>query len=84
VQPLSAVTTVDCWDSFFLRARSGAALLSALAVAGAAFAQTVSTDKPDYGVGETVIITGAGWQPGETVSMVLTRPIGPSAGAMPP
>jgi len=32
---------------------------------------TVTTDKPDYFVGETVIITGTGWQPGETVSLLV-------------
>jgi cysteine-rich repeat protein len=31
----------------------------------------VTTDKPDYAPGETVIITGTGWWPGETVVMVL-------------
>jgi hypothetical protein len=29
----------------------------------------VLTDKPDYAVGETVNITGGGWQPGETVQL---------------
>ena len=32
---------------------------------------TVSTDKEDYAPGETVIVTGAGWEPGETVSMLF-------------
>ncbi|MEO6683258.1 MAG: hypothetical protein ABIN48_10610, partial [Ginsengibacter sp.] len=34
------------------------------------FAQTatVTTDKLDYAPGEYVIITGTGWQPGETVN----------------
>jgi uncharacterized repeat protein (TIGR01451 family) len=32
---------------------------------------TVDTDKYDYLPGETVKITGKGWEPGETVSMVL-------------
>ncbi len=32
---------------------------------------TVKTDKGDYAPGETVIISGSGWQPGETVTMVL-------------
>ncbi len=32
---------------------------------------TVSTDKADYTVGETVTITGTGWEPGETVELVL-------------
>ena len=37
----------------------------------AASAATLSTDKPDYAPGEVVIITGSGWLPGETVSMIL-------------
>jgi uncharacterized repeat protein (TIGR01451 family) len=32
---------------------------------------TLKTDKPDYTPGETVIITGSGWKPGETVSLLL-------------
>ena len=32
---------------------------------------TVKTDKIDYSPGETVTITGSGWQPGETVSLLL-------------
>ena len=38
-----------------------------------ASAAAVTTDKTDYAPGETVIITGAGWQPGETVNMLLHR-----------
>jgi hypothetical protein len=34
---------------------------------------TVKTDKADYTVGETVTITGAGWEPGETVALLLTE-----------
>ncbi|MEJ8845008.1 neocarzinostatin apoprotein domain-containing protein, partial [Lacibacter sp. H375] len=30
---------------------------------------TVMTDKPDYQPGDTVVITGTGWQPGETVTL---------------
>src|SRR5688572_18135148 len=30
---------------------------------------TVTTDKEDYIPGETLIITGSGWQPGETVQL---------------
>src|SRR5882724_1953390 len=32
---------------------------------------SVTTDKTDYSAGEFVTITGAGWQPGEAVSLVL-------------
>jgi hypothetical protein len=34
---------------------------------------TVTTDKLDYLPGETVIISGAGWEPGETVKLTLVR-----------
>lgn len=47
------------------------ALLLALALGGTALAQsaTVMTDKADYAPGEIVIITGSGWQAGETVTL---------------
>src|SRR5438477_6112059 len=32
---------------------------------------TVKTDRQDYAPGETVTITGSGWQPGETVTLTL-------------
>ena len=48
-----------------------AGLLLALAMQKLAGAQTatVMTDKPDYAPGTIVTITGAGWQPGETVTL---------------
>src|SRR5919201_4876196 len=36
-----------------------------------ASAATVATDQPDYAPGQTVVITGSGWEPGETVVLVL-------------
>ena len=35
------------------------------------FVATVQTDKPDYIPGDTVTITGSGWQPGETVTLTF-------------
>ncbi len=32
---------------------------------------TIQTDKSDYAPGETVTITGSGWQPGEKVTLIL-------------
>jgi hypothetical protein len=32
---------------------------------------TIRTDKDDYAPGETVVITGTGWQPGEEVTLLL-------------
>jgi hypothetical protein len=48
-----------------------AAFLLALALGGTAVAQsaTAMTDRADYAPGETVTITGSGWQPGETVTL---------------
>src|SRR5438034_382421 len=43
--------------------------LAALAVP--ASAATVATDKADYAPGENVVITGSGWEPGETVVLIL-------------
>jgi hypothetical protein len=34
---------------------------------------TVKTDKDDYWPGETVTITGSGWQPGETVALKISE-----------
>src|SRR6266478_3661220 len=34
-------------------------------------AATVATDKADYAPGENVVITGSGWEPGETVVLIL-------------
>jgi hypothetical protein len=39
--------------------------------AGNSTGATVKTDKDDYPPGMTVVITGAGWQPGETVRLTL-------------
>ena len=38
---------------------------------------TVKTDKDDYAPGETVVITGTGWQPGETVTLLLQEDVSP-------
>lgn len=38
---------------------------------------TIATDQPDYAPGSTVIISGTGWQPGETVTLqVIHDPTG--------
>src|SRR5437870_6633051 len=50
-------------------------LLASIVIVGAlsadARAATVATDQPDYAPGQTVVITGTGWEPGETVVLVL-------------
>ncbi len=38
---------------------------------------TVTTDKADYAPDSTVTISGAGWQPGETVSLAISESGGP-------
>ena len=50
-----------------------AAPLLAILLTAPASAQTVITDYPDYYPGETVVITGAGWWPGEVVSLRLDQ-----------
>src|SRR5262249_28334349 len=47
----------------------GVAFLATLALP--ASAATVATDKADYAPGETVVITGSGWEAGETVVLIL-------------
>jgi PKD domain len=44
-----------------------------LAVGQAATGETITTDKDDYAPGETVTITGSGWQAGDSVDFVLTE-----------
>ena len=46
------------------------ALVAAL-TCSSAYAATVTTDRLDYAPYEVVIITGSGWEPGETVSIFL-------------
>src|SRR5437867_99900 len=41
------------------------------AVAARAEAATIATQYPDYAPGETVMMTGSGWEPGETVTIEL-------------
>jgi hypothetical protein len=48
-----------------------AGLLSDSALLTGDSSATVTTDKTDYSPGETVVITGTGWQPSEVVSMSL-------------
>jgi hypothetical protein len=43
------------------------------AVLFSASSAIVTTDKTDYAPGETVVITGSGWQPGETVDLNVHR-----------
>src|SRR6266446_10399371 len=59
---------------------ASAALLAAFTAQ--AHAATVTTDQPDYHPGQTVTITGSGWEPGETVDMVLREdpPLDPDLG----
>src|SRR5213083_821111 len=48
-----------------------ASVLALAAFSADASAATVATDQPDYHPGQTVVITGSGWEPGETVDMIL-------------
>lgn len=66
-----------CMDAF-TRCRWLFVILLAVAVAtlavflpAPAFAQSVTADPSEYQPGNTVTIIGTGWQPGETVSMLI-------------
>jgi MBG domain/Bacterial Ig-like domain (group 3) len=39
-------------------------------------APTIQSDKADYGPGEFVTLTGSGWQPGESVNIVVNDDVG--------
>src|SRR3989442_5276594 len=75
VRPLGA-PPAECRHAQLLTTLRAGLLALASVVAVAAFsarasAATVATDQPDYHPGQTVTITGSGWEPGETVVMVL-------------
>ena len=56
----------------FLRCLPVLALFLSLSIS--AFAQcSVTTDKSDYLPGQVALITGSGWQPGETVDLDLQK-----------
>src|SRR2546425_4778128 len=59
-----------------------ASVIAVAALSTYATAATVATDQPDYHPGQTVVITGSGWEPGETVDMVLREdpPLDPDLG----
>ena len=49
---------------------SGGSVLNSASLLGSS-AATISTDNLDYAPGRTALITGTGWQPGETVNIVM-------------
>src|SRR5215207_11649043 len=46
--------------------------------AGSPAAPTIQSDKDDYAPGELVTLTGSGWQPGESVNIVVNDDKGQS------
>ena len=52
-------------------------LVTAAGETGESSIATVSTDWEDYSPGETVIVTGGGWEPGETVSLLFHEDVDP-------
>jgi uncharacterized repeat protein (TIGR01451 family) len=52
-------------------------LVTAAGEAADATVATVSTDKDDYTPGDTVTVTGTGWEPGETVSLLFHEDANP-------
>jgi hypothetical protein len=51
-------------------ANSGGSVLNSASLLGSSTA-TISTDNLDYAPGQTALITGSGWRPGETVDVVM-------------
>jgi len=51
----------------------------ALATAETVTFPTLATDQADYAPGTNVLVTGGGWQPGETVNLVFHETNGPDA-----
>ena len=52
-------------------------LVTAAGEAGESVIATVSTDREDYSPGETVVVTGGGWEPGETVTLLFHEDVEP-------
>src|SRR5438128_11571828 len=52
-------------------ARGGSAEGQVVLVTSPRRLASVKTDKPDYSPGETVTLTGSGWEPGEVVALLL-------------
>ena len=63
------------WDAARRRGESSDSLHLSSELYGFA---TVKTDKDDYAPGQTVVITGGGWQPGETVTLLLQEDVSPA------
>ena len=68
-----ALTSAIAVDGIALLAAGQAADSSLVAPTELYGFATLHTDKDDYAPGTFVTITGSGWQPGETVNMVLQR-----------
>jgi hypothetical protein len=62
---------LDWTRAFFLVMTLSFGLFGAGQVLGQDTQPTVTTDKSDYQPGDTVLITGSGWQPGEVVEMSI-------------
>src|SRR5439155_6580367 len=46
-------------------------MLTLMSAVASAQTPQVQTDKPDYIPGESVVVTGSGWTPGEAVDMLI-------------
>ena len=52
-------------------------LVTAAGEASESSIATVSTDREDYSPGQNVIVTGSGWEPGETVTLLFHEDVDP-------
>ncbi|HXF48904.1 MAG TPA: HYR domain-containing protein [Verrucomicrobiae bacterium] len=66
---MSSCRTISIFKTILI----ATAILFAFGLAGAFGQATVTTDKMDYHPGDTVIITGSGWQAGETVLLEIVE-----------
>ena len=71
VQVRSRSRKLLAFVAFVALAVSLAAGFAMTANAQEAASPSISSDKEDYAPGETVVLTGAGWQPGESVNVVV-------------
>ena len=64
---------ISCGDSVLPTAPDAPGSIPSVRASESATGPTVTTDKLDYPPGDTVTISGSGWQAGETITLLLTE-----------
>src|SRR5688500_17830331 len=67
------VVGISCGDSVLPTAPDDSNSIPSVGASESAAGPTVTTDKLDYPPGDTVTISGSGWQAGDTIALLLTE-----------